>query len=694
MTSRIPATRSVLLILGLLSATALCAQPALRGFTADDLVRLERIASPTLSPDGERVAYLVRQTDYEGNRGITGIFVQPFAGGEALRISDAGHSASQPQWSLDGRTLYYLTARSGSMQVWRHDFGGAGATQVTDYPIDVGSFQLSPDGRLLAFSLTVFPDCPALACTRARLDERIAGKTTGVLYDQLFVRHWDEWKDGRLNQLFVSGFDGNGRTDAEPKLITRGVRGHVPSRPFGDHGEYGWSPDGMSVVFAARIADEREAWSTNFDLYQVAFDGSQEVVNLTPENRALDTGPVFAPDGATLFYRSMQRPGFEADRLAITALTLADGSRRDIAPDWDRSAYALTLSDDGSRVWTIAQDLGQRTLYVIDVASGDARRVASDGTVTGFDVRGDRLVFVRDTLRGPGVLYAANADGSEVRELADPNRGRLAGVAMGEYKQFSFAGWNDETVHGYVMRPHDFEEGKRYPVAFIIHGGPQGSMGNHFHYRWNPQTYAGQGWAVVFIDFHGSTGYGQAFTDSISGDWGGKPLEDLKKGWAHALATYDFLDGDRACALGASYGGYMVNWIAGNWNQPWSCLVSHSGVFDLRMMGYATEELWFTEWEHGGTPFEVPEKYERHNPVNHVADWRVPMLVIHGQRDYRVLVEQGLATFTALQRSGIDSQLLYFPDENHWILKPHNSVQWHDAVNAWLHKHFGEAPSQ
>jgi dipeptidyl aminopeptidase/acylaminoacyl peptidase len=240
------------------------------------------------------------------------------------------------------------------------------------------------------------------------------------------------------------------------------------------------------------------------------------------------------------------------------------------------------------------------------------------------------------------------------------------------------------------MKPWNYEPGKKYPVAFLIHGGPQGSFGNSFHYRWNPQTYAGQGFAAVFIDFHGSTGYGQAFTDSVSGDWGGKPLEDLQKGWAHALEQYDFLDGDRACALGGSYGGYMVNWIAGSWPAAWKCLVSHSGIFDNRSMGYSTEELWFVEWEMGGPQFQVPGNYEQHNPVNRVGKWEVPILVIHGQLDYRVPLEQGLSAFTAAQRLGVESRFLYFPDENHWILKPHNSVQWHQEVNAWLQRWTGD----
>jgi dipeptidyl aminopeptidase/acylaminoacyl peptidase len=302
--------------------------------------------------------------------------------------------------------------------------------------------------------------------------------------------------------------------------------------------------------------------------------------------------------------------------------------------------------------------------------------------VAGYALTAKGLVVAHNSLAAPTDLY--RVEGSKLKRLTRHNVEALAGVKFGDYEQFKFKGWNDETVYGYVVKPAGLVKGKKYPVAFIVHGGPQGSMGNDFHYRWNPQTYAGAGYAVVFIDFHGSTGYGQKFTDSISGDWGGKPLEDLQKGWAHALNTYDFLDGTRAAALGASYGGYMMNWIAGNWTDGFKAIVNHCGIFDNRSMGYSTEELWFDEWEFGGTPWEKRAEYERQNPVNHVEKWKTPMLVIHGAKDYRVPLEQGIATFTALQRRGVPSEMLVFPDENHWVLKPQNSVQWHEAVERWL----------
>ena len=406
--------------------------------------------------------------------------------------------------------------------------------------------------------------------------------------------------------------------------------------------------------------------------------------NLTAANLAMDTGPVFSTDGRTLYWRAMKRPGFEADRLAIMAMPAGGGTPREIAPDWDRSADGIVLNADGTKIYTTAYDVGTHDLFAVDVASGDVAMVVEGGNIGGFDLAGDTLAYTRDSLTAPAQAFVARADGSSPRQVTVNNQDVLAGVAMGEAEQFSFEGWNGETVHGYVVKPANFEEGKQYPVAFLIHGGPQGSFGDNFHYRWNPQTYAGQGFAAVMIDFHGSVGYGQAFTDSISQHWGDRPLEDLQKGWAAAQEKYDFLDGDRACALGGSYGGYMVSWIAGNWPDAFDCLVNHAGVFDTRLMGINTEELWFSEWENGGTVWDVPENYERFNPLNHVAKWKTPLLVIHGEKDYRVLLEQGLAAFSAAQRRGVPSRLLRFPNENHWILKPHDSVLWHETVNDWL----------
>ena len=657
-------------------------------FNVHDLVMMERVSAPVLSPDGSQVAYALRQTDYEANKGSTGIWRVPVRGGTPVRLTPPALNASSAVWSADGTQLFFLAPKAGTSQLWRVAANGGDPLEATALALDVNNFQLAPDGRRVLLSIDVFPDCAgegdAIACTKQKLDAREADKASGRLYDSLFVRHWDTWADGRRSQLFVADVGNDGKLGS-PRLLTRGIDGDIPSKPFGDEGEYAFSPDGATVYFNVRIAGKTEPWSTNFDVYAVPVDGSAAPRNLTAANLAWDGYPLPSADGRTLYYLAMKRPGFEADRFGIMALDLASGESREIDPDWDRSASTLKLSADGKTLYTTTDDNGSHALFAVDIGSGKATRLVGDGTVTGFDVGKRQLVVARQDWQHPTDLYTADLRGRNLRQVTDVNAARLADIRFGEGEFFTFAGAGGDTVQGYVVKPVGFEEGRTYPVAFIIHGGPQGAMNKDFHYRWNPQTYAGQGFAVVTINFHGSTGYGQKFTDAISGDWGGAPLEDLKLGWAAAQEKYAFLDGDRACALGASYGGYMVYWIAGVWNEPWKCLVDHDGVFDSRMMSYSTEELWFDEWEHKGkTQYQDPAAYEKFNPVNHVKDWRVPMLVIHGDKDYRIPMEQGLAAFTALQRQGIPSQFLSFPDENHWVLKPHNSVQWHDTVNAWL----------
>jgi dipeptidyl aminopeptidase/acylaminoacyl peptidase len=437
-------------------------------------------------------------------------------------------------------------------------------------------------------------------------------------------------------------------------------------------------------VFTAKDAGREEPWSTDYNLFVAPADGSKPPLCLTGGNRAWDTTPVFSPDGKTLAYCAMTRPGYEADRFRIVLRTWPDGPERVLTGGWDRSVSEFFWSADGRTIFAAADNLGQHSLFAVDAATGDARCIVKDGTVRSPQTAGNRLVFGLEHLQSPVELYSVRPDGKDMKKLTGINAEKMSKTRLGKPEQFTFKGWNGETVFGYVVAPADFDPGKKYPVAFLIHGGPQGSMGNDFHYRWNPQTYAGAGYAAVVIDFHGSTGYGQAFTDAIRDDWGGKPLEDLKKGLVAALARYPWLDGGRVGALGASFGAYMVNWIAGNWPDRFRCLVCHDGNLDERMAYYDTEELWFPERDHNGTPWDNPEGYEKHNPVNFVKNWKTPMLVVHGGRDFRIADSQGISTFTALQRRGIPSRLLYFPDENHWVLKPLNSILWHETVLGWL----------
>ena len=665
-------------------------------FTVRDLVMLERVSDPRVSPDGSQVAYQVRKTDLDANKGTNSIWLLDLktAGAAPRQMTAPGSDGNSPRWSPDGKAIYFLSSRSGSSQVWRLPLAGGEAQAVTKLPLDVGSFVLSPDGARIAVTMDVFADRKTLDETKARLDEKAKAKATGQLFESLFVRHWDTWTNGARSQLFTQALDGAGVATGDAVLVSKGIDGDVPSKPFGDDTEYAFSPDGRTLYFNARIAGKTEAWSTNFDIYSAPADGSAPPRNLTADNPAWDGYPLASPDGKKLYYLAMKRAGFEADRFGIIELDLASGKKREVAPDWDRSATALKISADGRTLYTNTDEQGQNRLFAVDIATGKTNALTDQGAVGGYSVAADSIVFALNTLGSPAQLFRASLDGGSAVQLAPHNAEALAKIAFSPYEQFSFKGAKDETVCGYVMKPAGYVAGKKYPVAFLIHGGPQGSFGNEFHYRWNPQIYAGAGYAVVFIDFHGSTGYGQKFTDAVSRDWGGAPLEDLKKGWAAALAKYDYLDANRAAALGASYGGYMIAWIAGNWSEPWKCLVCHDGILDTRSAAYSTEELWSDEWDIGGTPYDKPEGYEKFNPVNHVAKWKTPMLVIHGALDYRVVPEQGIALFTALQRRGIPSQLLYFPDENHWVLKPQNSIQWHDTVLAWVNRWTAPAPAK
>jgi dipeptidyl aminopeptidase/acylaminoacyl peptidase len=689
------------LVLPLLACIGLAPVPAAdpHPFSVHDMLAMERISDPQVAPDGRSVVFVLRSTDLEANRGRTDLWRVNVDGSGLRRMTTHEASDWNPRFTVDGEAVLLLSTRSGSSQVWRLPLTGGEAKPVTDLPLDVGNLVVSPDGRHIAFSMEVFVDCADLECTTKRLEEKAESKVSARVYERMFVRHWDTWKDGRRSHLFVMPLDGGAPVD-----VTAGLDADVPSKPFGGPEEIAFTPAGKGIVFGARVAGASEPWSTDFDLYLAPADGSAAPVDLTADNEAWDTQPVFSPDGKTLSWLAMARPGYESDRFRIklrpwvvpvppggegfadkVATALSGAGVRSLTEDWDRSPRTIVWSPDGKTIHTMANDLGQRSLFAVDAADGTVRKLVGEGTVRSVaNLPGGRLLYGLDHLRSPVELYSVAADGSDVRRVTRINDERVAAAQTGEPEQFTFKGWNDETVHGYVVKPAGFEPGEKYPVAFLIHGGPQGSFGNDFHYRWNPQAYAGAGYAAVMVDFHGSVGYGQAFTDSIRGDWGGKPLEDLQQGLAAALARYDWLDGDKVCALGASYGGYMINWIAGNWPDRFRCLVNHDGNLDERLAYYDTEELWFPEWDHEGTPWSNPEGYEKHNPVNFVQHWKTPMLVIHGALDYRVVDTQGLSTFTALQRRGIPSKLVYFPDENHWVLKPHNSVFWHDTVIGWL----------
>jgi dipeptidyl aminopeptidase/acylaminoacyl peptidase len=655
-----------------------------RVFTPTDLNLLARVSDPQASPDGRYIVFTQRDTDLEANRGRTDLWLLDLeaATPKPRRLTQHSANDNHARWSSDGSSIYFLSTRAGSSQVWRLPLTGGEAVQITDYPLDVGTFEFSPDGTRIAVSMGVFRDCTELKCSRDRLDAAVANKVTARSYDGIFVRHWDTWGNHTRNNLFVATLGPDGRAGT-PLNLSRTLDADVPSRPDGDDEEFTFSPDGKKIVFSARVAGREEPWSTNFDLYEVSTSGDPAPKNLTADNPAWDTQPVFMANG-DLAWLAMKRPGFEADRFGI--MVKSRGGVREVAPQWDRSVSHLGLSRDGRTLLATASDIGQAPLFAIDPKTGRVSPLSGAGTVAEFAPAARGNVVIWHDLATPPDLYLIPPKG-ERRRLTQVNAARLGARALGAFEQFSFKGWNDETVYGYTVKPPGAEPGRQYPIAFIVHGGPQVSFQNQWNWRWNAQVYAARGFGVVFIDFHGSPGYGQAFTDSISQHWGDRPFEDLQKGFAAAVAKHNWLDGKRACSLGASYGGYMQNWIAGHWPDGFRCIVNHAGIFDTRTMYYTTEELWFTEWENGGTYYDHPEIHERFNPAHDVKNWRTPMLVTHGEKDFRVPYSQGLATFTALQRRGVESRLVMFPDENHWVLKPANSIYWYGTVLDWLEAH-------
>lgn len=683
------------MLAGILLCTGVQAA-GLQPFNVQDLVSLNRVADPAVAPDGKHVVYTLRSTDLSANRGLTGLWILDLARRRARPqplTPDAGND-SAPQWSPDGSQVYFLSGRSGKRQVWRVAATGGTATQVTQSPVDVESFRLSPRGDRLLISAGVFTDCADLACTAARLQHNATHVASGALRTHLFVRLWDAWNDGRRSQLFAISLDGRGLATGSAVNLTRGLEGDVPARPFGGREEYAFSPDGTQVVFGIQASAgspaSDQAWTTNADLYVVPAGGGPPR-NLTASNPASDTQPQFSPDGSRLAYLATERPGYESDRMRLMVLDWKSGSAKALTQDWDRSIDRFAWSPDGKSLFARAPHLGQRPLWLIDAGTGRASALSGSGTVGDFSVGTNRIVYVSEDLGNPPDLYDVGFTGGRVVQLTRVNPDLRATRRMGEFEQFDFRGAQGDRVFAYLVRPAGFRAGQTWPLAVLIHEKPHDSMANEWHWRWNAQDFAGAGYAVLLIDFHGSAGYGQAFSDSIREDWGGKPLEDIQKGIEAALGRYKWLDGTRMCALGGSYGGYLVDWIAGRMPDRFRCLVSHSGVFDNRSLYYSTDQLWFPEWEFGGPEFGNPQGYAHQNPVDHVKDWKTPMLVIQGEKDFRVPYAQSLAAFTALQRRGIPGELLSFPDENHWILKPANSMQWYEVVIDWLNRWTGKS---
>ncbi|SQH76801.1 putative Peptidase [Shewanella benthica] len=661
-----------------MSAQASSPQP----FKVQDLVKINKLYSSALANDGNNIVFGIKKFDAKG-KASSDLYIQDLTqmGSKPKQLTFAAGTEHSAVFSADDQSVYFLASRDGSSQLYQLPLTGGEARQVSDLPLDVEGFKLSQDGKQVVLNMRVFPDCQDLQCSEDKFTAEAERKSTGREYKQLMIRHWDTWSDHSRSHLFVAQLNGDKITTAVD--VTAGLDTETPPKPFSGMEEVTFTPDGKYVVYSAKAPSNDQAWITNYDLWQVPVTGG-DAVNLTESNKAWDAHPTYSADGRYLAYLAMTKPGFEADRYRIMLRDTVTGQEKEVAPLWDRSASSLTFGKDNRTLYVTAQDVGQVTIFEVNTQFGDVKTLYNEGSNSIVGVTADKIIFKHKSLVQPGDLHSINLDGQGLQQLTDINSEKLAKIKFGEFEQFSFKGWNNEEVHGYWIKPSNFKAGTQYPIAFLVHGGPQGSFGNSFSSRWNAQLWAGAGYGVVMIDFHGSTGYGQAFTDSISKDWGGKPLEDLQKGLAAVTKQQKWLDSSRTCALGGSYGGYMMNWIQGNWSDGFNCLVNHAGLFDMRSMYYVTEELWFPEYEFGGTYDENKDLYEKFNPVNYVENWKTPMLIIHGEQDFRVPYGQSLAAFTLMQRKGIPSELLIYPQENHWILNPDNLEQWYANVLGWM----------
>ena len=668
------------------SIAALAASPAAsRPMTAMDLQSMHRLGSPDVSPDGHWAVFTVSATDWSKNKRVNTLHIldlsKPGSIPQPVSGAERGHDAI---FGADG-VLWFLMPVKDQDQLFRMSVG-AKPVQVSEFKGDISGFKIAPSGT----EIVVWADrdlrCSNLNCADLPKATKIG---SGRTFDQLFIRHWDSWMEpGVRSRLFTFPVAG-GKLAGAGVPIEGGLVGDSPSKPFGGGEEIAFSADGRTVYFALREAGRSEELSTNFDIFAAPSDASAPPINLTASNKATDTQPTVSPDGRMLAYVAMARPGYESDRTVLMLRDLATGAVRPLTQSWDRSVGSIEWTKDGRGILVTAEDTLETPVFRVDVAGGRVTRLTGEGSFGNVHaLQGGGAIATMNSIMAPDDLYRLDARGRPAK-LTDLNRDLLSQLDPVTLQKFSFAGANNDTVWGWTLKPSN--SSAPLPIAFVVHGGPQGSFNDSWSYRWNPRLFSAPGYAVVSVDFHGSTGYGQAFQDAINRNWGGWPLEDLQKGLAFATAHDAQLEANNACALGGSYGGYMMNWIEGNWPDRFKCVVQHDGVFDARAMAFETEELWFDEWEHGGHPYyDAAQEFERWNPVNFVKNWRTPQLVVTSERDFRIPYTQGIAAFTALQRRSIPSKLLVFPDENHWVLKPKNSVQWYHEVFGWLRQWLGE----
>jgi dipeptidyl aminopeptidase/acylaminoacyl peptidase len=673
----------VALAILLLSVTAL--SQTQRPMQLEDLFTIQRVGDPQLSPDGKTIAYTVTVVNKEANSTNSDIWLVPVTGGSSAQLTNSPKHDRHPRWSPDGKTILFESNRNGSMQIYAISVSTGETKQLTNISTEASGAVWSPDGKLIAFMSAVFPefsDKPFEEAEKLNKEKQAArdnSKVKARIMTKLLYRHWDSWVDDKRQHLFVMNGDGG-----NIRNVTPGDRDAVPtSMTFAAGDDYDFSPDGKLLAYTATPVPVREeAWSTNHDIYTVDL-ATGERKQIT-ENKAADNYPRFSPDGKYIAYRAQSRPGFEADRWQLMLYDRASGKTNSVTPKFDTNVDAFSWSSDSKTVYTSAEEKANQPLWSIGI-DGTIKKIFDNGYNGDMNISADRstIVFSHQTMSRPVEIYAANSDGSNPNKLTGVNDIIFSHIEFSEPEYVWFTGANGTKVQMWIVKPPFFDSKKKYPLVYWVHGGPQGAFGNSWSYRWNQQLWAAQGYVLALPNPRGSTGFGQKFTDEISRDWGGKVYTDVMNGLAY-MEKLPYIDKTKMAAAGASYGGYMMNWINGH-TDKFKAIVNHDGVYNFYSMYGTTEEVWFDEWEHG-IPWETKD-FDKFSPHKYAKNFKTPMLIIHNELDFRVPVGEGMQVFTTLQRKGIPSKFLYFPDEGHWVLKPQNSELWHTTIFDWLEEY-------
>ena len=648
-----------------------------RSITFEDFFAMQRLGSVVLSPDKNQVAYTLTTPSIDENNFKTDIFILDLKTKKSLQFTNCKKSSSVPAWYPDGSFLYFN--RNG--QIWKQALAGGEAVQVTDFAPGAGGVVFSEDGKQMLFTSEVYPECETEDCNKQKIQAAEESDVKARVIDQLMFRHWNRWLEGKRSHVFVADTEGKNIRDLTPGNYD------APPLDLGSSHDYTFSPDGKEVCFV-RNTDPIVAASTNNDLFTVDI-ASGKIQKIT-SNSANDNNPNYSPNGKYIAFASMSRPGFEADRQRLMLYNRELKIFTELTEGFSLSVESVVWHPSGKEVYFSVSENGSKSIYKTDLKQNGIKPVLKGHYLSSFEfLSSNDLLLKIQTAYKPNEIYKYSLKAEKLEQVSEINCQRLANLDLGKLEPFSFTGAKGETVHGFLVKPPNFDPNKKYPAIELIHGGPQGAWGDDFHYRWNYQMFASPGYVVFMINFHGSRGYGQDFMDAVSKDWGGAPYEDILKGTQYVLDKYDFIDKDRVGAAGASYGGFMVNWIAGGDN-PFKCLVSHDGVYEQVSMWGSTEELWFPEWEFDGLPWEKESLYQKWNPANRAGNFKTPTLVIHGEHDYRVPYTQGLQMFSALQRQGVKSKLLFFPDEDHFVRKPQNARLWWKTVHEWFAEFLSE----